>query len=246
MIVPILSGHELLYRMLDSIDYPVDNLIIIDNSGCLPVQQQFPHVGKTSVVRMPTNVGVAASWNLGIKTSPFSPWWMVVNFDVTFEPGTLKKIAKQSGPDILLLGCGEPDWQYRYACFTVGESVVSKIGLWDERFFPAYFEDVDFERRARLAGIAPTVAEDAPFVHEHRGTEKVNGYSIEGTWAWNEALSEAKASRQERWDGPWSLDIRRRNGLASLSASVNGHVPGGLARLVIESSEFHSIYGSPN
>lgn len=231
MVVPILSGHELMYRMLESVDFPVDRLIIIDNSGCLPVQQQFPNVNRTHVVRIPTNIGVAASWNLGIKVSPFSPWWMVVNYDVIFEPGTLRAMADQSGPGTLLLGCGEPGWQYRFACWTVGEDVVEEVGLMDERFFPAYYEDVDYERRARMAGIEPTVAVDAPFVHEHRATETTSGYSIEGTWALNEALCKAREESREQREGPYSLSVRRRNGLASHGGHpINGQVPGGLAR----------------
>lgn len=231
MIVPILSGHELLYRMLASVDFPVDRLIIIDNSGCLPTQQQFDNVNRTHVVRIPTNIGVASSWNLGIKVSPFSPWWMIVNYDVIFQPGTLRAMARQSGPDKLLLGCGEPDWQYRWACFTVGEDLIDKVGLWEERLFPAYWEDVDFERRARLAGFDPTPAVNAPFIHEHRATEKTSGYSIDGTWSINEALCKEREQSGEQREGPYSLSVRRRNGLSSHGGHpINGTVPGGLAR----------------
>jgi hypothetical protein len=35
MIVPILVGPDILHRMLDTIDYPIRKLIIIDNGDAL-------------------------------------------------------------------------------------------------------------------------------------------------------------------------------------------------------------------
>jgi hypothetical protein len=39
MIVPILVGPDILRRMLDTIDYPIKKLIIIDNGDALQVSR---------------------------------------------------------------------------------------------------------------------------------------------------------------------------------------------------------------
>ena len=61
MIVPILVGPDILRRMLDTIDYPIKKLIIIDNGDALRYQGPWPvdHVQSTKVIKMPANLGVA-------------------------------------------------------------------------------------------------------------------------------------------------------------------------------------------
>jgi GT2 family glycosyltransferase len=216
LIVPVLCGPVLLHRMLASIDFPVDELVIIDNGHVLPPGRQVvENVQRTHVITMPNNLGVSGSWNIGIKGTPYAPWWMIVNFDVVFLPGTLQSMAEQSDPDVLLLGYGEPDWQYRFACFTVGERVVESIGLFDERFFPAYWEDHDYERRAAMQGYVPKVARNAPFFHESKQTAALGGIHIDGTWELNKTLCEERERANEVRDGSWSLSRRRRSGLSS-------------------------------
>ena len=141
MIVPILTGPKILYTMLDSIDYPVAKLIIIDNGDCLNTSTGWPvdHVQSTKVIKMPANLGVAGSWNLGIKAAPFAPWWLIVNFDITWPAGSLQMFAEQGSADeIVLSQCAQP-----WSAFTIGENVVKRVGLFDEGYHPAYFEDND-------------------------------------------------------------------------------------------------------
>jgi len=42
-----------------------------------------------------------------------------------------------------------PHW----CAFTIGMRVVSKVGLFDEGYYPAYFEDKDYERRCNNLGV---------------------------------------------------------------------------------------------
>ena len=111
MIVPILVGPDILRRMLDTIDYPIKKLIIIDNGDALRASSGWPveHVQSTKVIKMPANLGVAGSWNLGIKATPFAPWWLITNFDVEWPAGSLRRFAEQaSGADILLAQSAQP------------------------------------------------------------------------------------------------------------------------------------------
>ena len=160
MIVPILTGPQLLYRMLDSIDCPIARLVIIDNGDALNTSTGWPveHVQRTSVIKMPANLGVAGSWNLGIKATPFAPWWLIVNHDVVFEPGALGQFATMAASDTLVLNGGPQPW----CAFAIGEDVVRDVGLFDEGFHPGYFEDTDYERRCKARdahpGFAPYLA----------------------------------------------------------------------------------------
>ncbi len=86
LIVPVLTRHSLLDRMIASINYPVKDLVIIDNGArnhdWTPTWNNWVH--KTHHIKLPSNFGVAGSWNLGIKSLPFSDYWLVANFDVEF------------------------------------------------------------------------------------------------------------------------------------------------------------------
>ena len=53
------------------------------------------------------------------------------------------------------------------ACLMVRRSAFDRVGGFDERFFPAWFEDVDFCRRFRAAGAAHLVPPRRRF--RHRG-----------------------------------------------------------------------------
>ena len=75
LIVPVLNRYDLLRRMLGSIDYPIRDLLIIDNGGKFEDmfdKDELP-VKNLRVLMLPSNLGVAASWNLGIKLFPHDP-----------------------------------------------------------------------------------------------------------------------------------------------------------------------------
>jgi len=93
LIVPVLNRYDLLQRMAHSIDYEISDLLIIDNGGELGELEIPDFVKKTHILTMPTNQGVAGSWNLGIKCFPFEPFWTFTSADNEFKPGALKNLA---------------------------------------------------------------------------------------------------------------------------------------------------------
>ena len=104
MIVPILTRPDLLDRMLDSVDYPVHTLVVIDNGHCLP--GNFAHrdwASSAYLLRMPSNLGVATSWNLGIKATPHAPWWLIANFDLTWPRNSLAQFDTEDAPEMRCL-----------------------------------------------------------------------------------------------------------------------------------------------
>ena len=205
MIVPILRGPEILDRMLDTIDYPVRKLIVIDNGDVIrhtigPVE----HVQSTKVIKMPANLGVAGSWNLGIKADPCAPWWLITNFDVEWPDGSLRMFAEQaSGADVLLAQSPQP-----YCAFAVGEDVVQRVGLFDEGFHPAYFEDNDYELRCAIEGVK-VKRSTIPIVHHNSSTIGYFGEINNRTYASNAEYMNGK--RSNPGPGGWSLERRRVN-----------------------------------
>lgn len=173
MVVPTLTRHDLLGEMLASVDYPVQHLVVIDNSGRGIVGGTGPWERMT-VLPMPENLGVAASWNLAIKLGFRHDWTMIVSDDVRFEPGTLQAWDMMSREDRLLLSATWPHW----CAFTIGAKVVSEVGLFDEGFYPAYFEDNDYERRCGRAGLQVSYGPDV--LHRNSSTLRTEGAGFMG------------------------------------------------------------------
>lgn len=145
-IVPTLTRHDLLERMLGSWDCATRHLLVIDNSSRGVTVPDGPWE-RVTVLTMPSNIGVAASWNLGIRCFPEVAWWMFCSDDVVWPAGSLARLASLSGQEWVTL-CGAS-----WAAFTVGAKVVDRVGLFDERYFPAYFEDNDFRWRCDRSGV---------------------------------------------------------------------------------------------
>jgi len=209
MIVPILTRPELLLHMVNSIDVTVDHLVVIDNgAGVFGLEVAAQRVRKLSVIKLPANQGVAGSWNLGIKVTPFAPWWLIVNFDVEWPAGSLAAFAEAARTDALVLSGGLPAW----CAFALGEDVVEKVGLFDEGLHPAYFEDTDYERRCLNAGV-PVVQSGIAVAHENSSTIKVEKFAGRNnvTFADNASFYGAKVDVQDFSDGRWSLTRRRVN-----------------------------------
>lgn len=206
MVVPILTRPELLERMLDSVDYPVGTLVIIDNGHALP--GDFAHrewAQDAYLLRMPSNLGVATSWNLGIKATPFAPWWLIANFDVTWPAGSLAQFdTKDASQVVRLVDAPQP-----FCAFSIGENVVAGVGLFDEYLHPAYFEDTDYLRRCEAAGV-PVITSDIPVEHTNSSTLD-SGYRAvnERTFMANASYYTAKEFRGDLRDGRWSLSRRR-------------------------------------
>ena len=208
LIVPVLNRYDLLQRMLDSVDVPVDHLLIIDNGLGTDTLETSDKFAKVTHLRMPANLGVAGSWNLGIKSFPYAHRWFIVSNDVVFQPGALEKLA-QARRDEITLTADAPNWQ----AFALGDEAVIDLGLFDEcGFYPAYFEDNDYMRRAEFAGVNIRRL-DLKLRHDNSSTIKA-GYQEKNaqTYFRNEKHYQSKIDSNDYTAGGWSLEIRRANG----------------------------------
>ena len=206
LIVPVLNRYDLLQRMLDSVDVPVEHLLVIDNGtgADLGFSDNFK---KVTVLQMPANLGVSGSWNLGIKSFPYAERWFIASNDVIFMPGALAQLSEARRDEITLTG-QPPHWQV----FALGDEAVNDIGLFDESLFPAYFEDNDYMRRAEFVGVNIRRL-DINVKHDNSSTIKA-GYQHKNakTFFANQKYYEAKTANNDYTQGVWSLEIRRANG----------------------------------
>jgi hypothetical protein len=139
MIVPTMINYEMLQDMLNSIDTDIDELIIIDNGGKLK-NIKCDLANKISIINLPRNIGVAASWNLGIKLTPFAKWWFIASDDILFNPDSLHQIAKSKFDSFLF----DRKKDRKFSAFAVHENIINQIGLFNEYFYPGIGEEIDY------------------------------------------------------------------------------------------------------
>lgn len=166
LVVPTLTRHDLLQLMLESVDVPVEHLVVIDNGGTLE-GAGTDLAADFRVLRMPTNLGVAASWNLACRLAYRAPWVLIASDDVTWPPGALGGFAAAAGEDRVVLSGTWPHW----CAFALGMGVVHRVGLFDEGYFPAYFEDTDYRRRLDRAGVEVVMGPEVG----HRNSSTLRG-----------------------------------------------------------------------
>jgi GT2 family glycosyltransferase len=192
--------------MVDSIDAPVEHLVIIDNGGEAGPAAKYKtdKITRVTLLSLPSNLGVSGSWNLGVKLLPHEPVWYFTSNDVTFRPGGIAQLATAKTTR-LTLSAMAPHWQ----TFALGEDVVKRVGLFDERFYPAYFEDNDYARRVEQAGLLVDVL---PIHADHANSSTLN--SEERFQRHNGKTFESNArlyyQKLEDSDNSWSWDLDRR------------------------------------
>ena len=209
LIIPVLNRFDLLESTLDSIDYDIDNILIIDNSNSYKTNRSNVHV-----LNMPSNLGVAASWNLGIKSFPHAPYWLIGSNDNQWIAGSLQKMEQESSSDNITFS--SVGWN----TFSIGSNIIKKIGLFDENYYPAYHEDTDYIERIRLhnmrsyiketnipllqIGAGMTMNSDPKFIFRGKITGEQNRiYYMDKIYGDNEHYDCYKWDLQRRIDHDW-------------------------------------------
>jgi len=156
----IVNGFHWVERLVNSVDYPVENFVIFNNNGKGELNKQLdalskqhhPYIKKITVCHMPSNIGVSGAWNLIIKSYMSSPYWIITNHDIAFVPGLLEEMAQvASDPEVGMIHPYGGDFgDGSYDCFLIKDWVVQSHGLFDENCYPAYCEDVDYIMRVNL------------------------------------------------------------------------------------------------
>lgn len=170
VILPVINSFETMEANLALFDEPVGRLVIIDNS-CTgytyrpPADSPFERVEH---IRPIIGLGPGGGGNAAISQTPDAPWWLGTSTDISFGPGDLAAIVAlmeaATGPAVV--SGSQHDRRLRAAYLALNRACVDAIGLIDEwAFFPAYFEDDDYQWRCAQGGVE-WIAYDGTIGHD--------------------------------------------------------------------------------
>lgn len=219
LICPCISRFDLLERMLRSIDYPIDKIVIIDNScNDYRVPEDLTRL-PVHYIRPIINIGYGGGINAAMSQTPDAPWWLFLNADVFFGRGALAKF------DAAMRDATGPTFVHSltvnaFACGALNRPLVERVGLFDEwTFFPAYYEDNDYAYRMRMHGINRTVLSLDVF-HGHEQGPESGSLTIRSSPEYRQANDRTFVENQrryiEKWGGlpggeeyetPWMRDV---------------------------------------
>ena len=100
-----------------------------------------PLVGEVRIARSFGNAGVAASWNLILRSFPEAPMALIINNDVQLMPGVLAEALQRMDPQQAQMLPLLPVPQ-EFSAFLITACCWNRVGLFDPSFHPAYCEDL--------------------------------------------------------------------------------------------------------
>ncbi|MFT3780470.1 MAG: glycosyltransferase family 2 protein [Nibricoccus sp.] len=203
-------------------------VVVIDNGSTDGTHEWLAQQADITVISNAENRGCAPAWNQGFRAAKDADWVVVLNNDVLLPDGWLQKLigaAQREGLDVVSPAMRERDQNYPFSeyaadfmpkmagvlrigvahgvCFAVSRRAFEKVGEFDEAFRIGQFEDSDFFRRVRLAGLKLGTVGDC-FVH-HFGSVTQDALRNSKTVRPYEA--ENRAHFRKKWKIGW---VRRR------------------------------------
>lgn len=155
--VPVMVQGEKLLRHIKTIDVPLKRYYILDNSeGKDPsvdnaideICANHPeNIDEIVIVSNNQNAGYPGAVNQIIRDNTDCDHWIVTGFDWWVDKDQYKNLLDKDFKEGVFLGEGIDDM----CGFIFTPSLIEKVGLLDENFFPGYFEDNDYKRRIKLA-----------------------------------------------------------------------------------------------
>jgi GT2 family glycosyltransferase len=138
--IPTISRADLLLRNKPFLEglAPADEALVIDN-GHQRIDINVP------VIRPPKNLGVAGSWNAFMRRAFTGPrpydLLVLLQDDIIWDASRLAEAKRllQAHPDVDLFLS-----PFQFAVQVHRPTNLKTIGLYDERFFPAWCEDDDY------------------------------------------------------------------------------------------------------
>lgn len=172
----VVNSSYWISRLIMSVDFPVENFVIINNNGKGEIDSELDnlknlnkkYIDKIKICHMPSNIGCSGAWNLIIKCYMNSPYWIIVNDDVSFGPGLLKEFYEkaESDPNIGMIHAKPGDFDLgAWDLFLIRDHIIKKFGLFDENLYPAYCEDADYIMRFMHHPIRKIVSLNSIYYH---------------------------------------------------------------------------------
>jgi GT2 family glycosyltransferase len=148
------------------------------------------------------NLGVAASWNLflgfAFELNKYDGI-IIANDDIILGNTTLQAMldaSKQNPEAVVSAGRSEHN---AFSLFYIPEYVYRTVGLFDERFYPAYFEDNDYAYRMKLKDVP--LIQSAGDTYYHKGSATINTYTPERMMKHHESFRNNQLMYVQKWGG---------------------------------------------
>lgn len=163
--IPCVRRYDLLQGLLDSAERGTrkpDSYVVIDNGNAI----------RTSGVRLPpntdliepgTNLGVSATWNLVM--SRYEDHVIFSNDDVILDANTVEVLAGAAETTDAVFIFPRMDPPTTFCVFLIKHECHRVVGPFDENFWPAYYEDCDYHRRIKFAGVKELIVEGTGYMH---------------------------------------------------------------------------------
>lgn len=143
------------------------------------------------------NLGVAPGWNKLCKLA-FDRGCdaiVIANDDIILDPPTLPStvLSLQHADFVACPG------QNMFSFFGITRKLYEAVGEFDENFWPAYYEDNDYDYRMKLAGFSRyTLAESGFF---HQGSATLKNYTEEQMNAHHHNFGKNRTYYASKWGG---------------------------------------------
>ena len=149
-----LVKHDLLTRLINSIDYKVDTVVILfqhgyNNFDFSKIKNNF--INKFIFIASSFNIGVSRGWNY-ILENYLKTYCIISGDDNYFIPGNLEKVAKFMTDDKLNDIMFTFNEHISFSTYIFTKKALETVGYFDENIYPAYFEDNDYHYRIKLSG----------------------------------------------------------------------------------------------
>lgn len=210
--VPTINNLRYLQKTLDSIEGVDDSCILVVDNGSEDETHRWVATCRYRKILNMGNLGVATAWNQIIDwglTHDDCEILFILNNDIVLHPDCLMLMTKSvlagkgfvSGRDVgsdpgMLQVATRPETRYspktRFACFGFTPETIGRVGLFDERFRQAYFEDVDYRHRMELEGIDCATDTWALYSHYHSRSIAEGGVRHEPWFSQNKRFFEKK------------------------------------------------------
>jgi hypothetical protein len=216
--IPTLCRYDLLAKLIqsaeDGSELP-DEYLIIDNGGKLDLELlgQLVETSRMLPIRLISpgeNWGVARSWNHIIELAGEEPV-VISNDDIIFNHKTFEEMAHATKTHPFVDGL-------QWALFAQTPECKVRVGLYDEHFYPAYYEDTDYNIRLDRAGIIPFCALSEPVQHIGWATTRT---SEDAQW-----IDEMRERNRQYFVRKWGYDGPAENSVTnSCREPFNGETP---------------------
>ena len=201
-VAPVYNQVDFTRQCLDSLSrdgVSESDVVVVDNGSADGTGELLATRPGVRVISNQTNRGCSAAWNQGVEAAlaAGADWIVVINNDVVvatgFRDGMLE-FATRTGCGIVSPAMGEGELDYDLpafaadylgkmagasrpgvasgVCFMVHRSVFETLGLFDTQLGLAGYEDEDFFRRARRAGVRMATTGQAYLHHYGSVTQK--------------------------------------------------------------------------